>query len=97
MTVATHYDIIRSPIITEKSTSLGEQNKFAFKVSPDATKTGVKNAVQALFKVEVKAVNILNVKGKVKLFRGRKGKRPDYKKAIVTLAKGQTLDYTAGV
>ncbi|MBL0318392.1 MAG: 50S ribosomal protein L23 [Alphaproteobacteria bacterium] len=97
MTIAPQFDIIRSPIITEKSTALSELNKFAFKVSPDATKTGVKNAIQTLFKVEVQSVNILNVKGKVKLFRGRKGKRSDYKKAIVTLTKGQTLDFTAGV
>lgn len=91
------YDIIRRPIITEKATMASEFGKVVFEVSETATKQTVKEAVEKLFEVKVTKVNTLNLKGKVKLFRGRKGKRNGYKKAIVTLAEGQTIDAMAGV
>lgn len=94
---ASTYDIIRSPLITEKATLLGELNKYSFKVSATATKPQVKEAVESIFNVEVKKVNILNVKGKTKRFRGRLGKRSGYRKAIVTLPEGITIDALGGV
>lgn len=93
---ASTYDIIRSPIITEKSTVLGELNKYSFKIASYATKVQVKEAVEQIFGTEVKKVNVLNVKGKTKRFRGRLGKRPGYRKAIVTLPEGKTLDVLTG-
>lgn len=90
------YTIIRSPVITEKSSQGSEQNKVTFKVSEDATKGQIKEAVEFLFNVKVTAVNTLNVKGKTKRFRGRLGKRADVKKAIVSLAEGQSIDIAAG-
>lgn len=93
---ASTYDVIRSPLITEKSTILGELNKYSFKIAPSATKKQVKEAVEAIFEVEVKKVNVLNVKGKVKRFRGRIGKRSGYRKAIVTLPEGKTIDVLGG-
>lgn len=92
-----HYDIIVSPIITEKATVLSEQNKVVFKVPLSATKDEVKAAVEALFKVSVVSVNTIRVKGKTKMFRGQPGKRSDVKKAIVTLARGQSIDVTTGL
>lgn len=97
MTSSSHFEIIRAPIITEKATALTEFNKVVFEVSSCATKTSIKKAVKAIFNVDALAVNIINVQGKKKNFKGRKGQRSDFKKAIVTLAKGQTIDYTAGV
>jgi len=91
------YDIIRGPIITEKATELSEHNQFAFRVAPDASKPEIRAAVESLFGVKVTAVNTLVAKGKRKRFRGHLGKRSDVKKAIVTLAEGQSLDYTAGL
>ncbi len=91
------YDIIVAPVITEKATLLSEKNQVVFKVRPDATKPQIKAAVEALFNVKVTAVNTMNVKGKVKRFRGRPGKRPDIKKAIVTLAEGARIDVTTGI
>jgi large subunit ribosomal protein L23 len=91
------YDIILAPVITEKATLLSEKNQVVFKVRKDATKPQIKAAVEALFKVKVTAVNTMNVKGKVKRFRGRVGKRPDVKKAIVTLAEGERIDVTTGI
>jgi large subunit ribosomal protein L23 len=91
------YDIILAPVITEKATLLSEKNQVVFKVRPDATKPQIKAAVEALFNVKVTAVNTMNVKGKVKRFRGRPGKRPDIKKAIVTLAEGARIDVTTGI
>jgi large subunit ribosomal protein L23 len=91
------YDIIRGPIITEKSTELSEHNQFAFRVAKDATKPEIRAAIESLFGVKVTGVNTLVAKGKTKMFRGRPGKRSDVKKAIVTLAEGQSLDYTAGI
>ncbi len=90
------YTIIRSPILTEKSSQGAEQNKISFRVSQDANKGQIKEAVEFLFNVKVTAVNTLNVKGKVKRFRGRIGKRVDVKKAIVSLAEGQSIDIAAG-
>lgn len=90
------YDVIVKPIVTEKSTVAAEQNKVTFKISPTATKQDVKAAVEAIFKVTVKKVNTIKVEGKVKKFRGRPGQRSDFRKAIVTLDAGQTIDFAAG-
>ena len=86
------YDSILSPVVTEKSHMAAEFNKVTFKVATWATKTQVKDAIEKLFGTKVVKVNILNVKGKVKRFRGQIGKRKDEKKAIVTLAEGQSID-----
>ncbi|TNE30168.1 MAG: 50S ribosomal protein L23 [Alphaproteobacteria bacterium] len=91
------YDILLAPVITEKATMGSEHGQVTFKVALDATKPEIKDAVEAIFGVEVKAVNTLRLKGKTKRFRGYKGRRSDIKKAIVTLAEGQTVDVTAGV
>ncbi len=91
------YEVVSRPVITEKATMLTEQNKIVFRVDPSATKTQVKQAIEALFKVTVVSVNTLNVEGKKKAFRNRLGKRQDFKKAIVTLEKGQTIDLSSGV
>jgi large subunit ribosomal protein L23 len=90
------YDVIVRPVVTEKSTVAAEQNKVTFKISPTATKKDVKAAVEAIFKVSVLKVNTINVEGKVKKFRGRDGQRSDFRKAIVTLAAGQSIDFAAG-
>ena len=97
MSNLSHYDIIRSPVITEKSTMASENNQVIFNVAPDATKPEIKKAVETLFSVKVKAVNTLNRKGKVKRFRGMVGKQNDVKKAIVTLQEGNTIDVTTGL
>ena len=91
------YEIIRSPVVTEKSTLLSEFNQVTFRVPLDATKPEIKVAVEDLFKVKVTSVNTLRQKGKVKRFRGRLGKRVDVKRAIVTLAEGDSIDITTGV
>jgi len=91
------YDIIRSPVVTEKSTMGSEHNQVTFRVAMDATKPEIKSAVETLFKVKVRGVNTLRQDGKVKRFRGIKGRRPDYKKAIVTLAEGENIDVTTGI
>jgi large subunit ribosomal protein L23 len=91
------YELIRSPIITEKTTNASEQNKVVFRVPVDADKREVKAAVEGLFKVKVTAVNTLRQKGKTKRFRGRPGMRSDVKKAIVTLAEGSKIDVTTGI
>jgi large subunit ribosomal protein L23 len=83
--------------VTEKATAASEKNKVVFKVRLDATKTEIKNAVEKLFEVKVTGVNTLTRKGKNKVFRGRPGKQGDVKKAIVTLAEGQTIDITTGL
>jgi large subunit ribosomal protein L23 len=93
----TNYDIILSPVITEKATKLTETNQVVFRVALDATKPAIAAAVQALFKVKVKAVNTVRVKGKKKLFRGKKFERSDFKKAIVTLEEGYQIDITTGL
>ncbi len=92
-----HYDVILAPVITEKATRTSEYNQVTFRVPLDATKPQIKAAVEALFKVKVKAVNTLRAKGKVKLFRGEPGKRSDWKKAMVTLAEGHKIDVTTGI
>ena len=92
-----HYDIIRRPVITEKSTLLGEHNAVTFKVRLNATKPQIKAAVEALFNVKVKAVNTLVQKGKTKRFRGTPYRRADEKKAIVTLEEGHAIDVTTGI
>ena len=92
-----HYDVIRKPIITEKSTMASENGAVVFEVSIDATKPQVKEAVEALFGVKVKAVNTTITKGKVKRFRGQIGRRNDVKKAYVTLEEGNTIDVATGL
>lgn len=92
-----HYDVIRSPVITEKSTMASEHDKVVFNVARKATKGEIKAAVEALFKVKVKRVNTLVRKGKTKRFRGIMGRQSDIKRAIVTLQEGQTIDVTTGL
>jgi large subunit ribosomal protein L23 len=92
-----HYDTILAPVITEKATVLSEQNKVVFRVAEDATKDEIAAAVEELFKVRVIKVNTLITKGKTKRFRGIIGRRNDVKKAIVTLAEGQSIDITTGL
>jgi large subunit ribosomal protein L23 len=89
------FDIIRTPVITEKATLGSQYNQVSFKVAMDASKPEIKAAVELLFSVKVKAVNTLILPGKVKRFRGTLGKRSDVKKAIVTLAQGSQIDITA--
>jgi large subunit ribosomal protein L23 len=91
------YDIILSPMVTEKSTMGSEHNQITFRVPLSANKLEIKAAVEKLFKVKVNAVNTLRQKGKLKRFRGKLGKRPDYKKAIVSLAEGEMIDVTTGI
>ena len=92
-----HYDVITSPVITEKSTMVYEYNQVVFNVPNTATKPQIKAAVEYLFGVKVTAVNTLNRKGKTKRFRGRAGRQSDQKKAIVTLAEGQSIDVSTGL
>ncbi len=91
------FDLIRRPIITEKSSMGAEHNKVQFMVRPDADKASIKKAVESLFNVKVDKVNTINIKGKTKRFRGRMGKRADIRKAVVTLAEGQSIDLAAGL
>ncbi len=91
------YQVIESPVITEKSTKGNEQNKVTFNVALDATKPEIKKAVEDIFKVKVTDVNTLRVKGKTKRFRGIPGQRRDRKKAIVTLAEGSSIDIASGL
>jgi large subunit ribosomal protein L23 len=97
LTQAQMYALVRSPVITEKATQISGFRQFAFRVPLTATKPEIKAAVEGLFKVKVTAVNTLRQEGKNKIFRGRRGKRSDFKKAMVTLAEGQTIDVTTGV
>ena len=92
-----YYDIIVSPVITEKATMASEANQVIFKVAPNATKPQVKEAVEKLFEVKVKAINTLNRKGKNKRFRGVAGRQSDFKKAIVTLEEVHSIDVTTGL
>ena len=92
-----HYDVVVAPHITEKSTLLSEHNAVVFKVAGDATKPQIKAAVEAIFDVKVTGVNTLNQKGKTKRWKGKPYKRSDVKKAIVTLADGQSIDVTTGI
>jgi large subunit ribosomal protein L23 len=97
MSKTRHYDVIRNPVVTEKSTMASEHGQVVFDVAIDATKTEIKAAVEALFSVKVKAVNTNIRKGKVKRFRNHLGVRNDVKKAIVTLVDGQSIDISTGV
>ena len=90
-------DSIRQPIITEKATILSEQNKTVFKVHSGANKNSIKKNIEKLFKVNVVKVNIINTKTKKKIKQGKLSKKPGYKKAIITLKKGQSIDLTAGI
>ena len=92
-----HIDSIRNPIITEKATILSEQNKTVFKVHEKANKKTIKKNIEKLFKVNVIKVNIINKQNRTKLTRGRKVKVSGYKKAIITLKKGQSIDLTTGI
>jgi large subunit ribosomal protein L23 len=97
MSTFKHYDVIRAPVVTEKSTMASEHNQVVFDVAIDATKPEIKAAVEALFSVKVKAVNTLVRAGKVKRFRGRLGTRNAVKKAVVTLVDGQSIDISTGI
>lgn len=92
-----HYDIILSPVVTEKSTQGSEHNQVTFRVDRRASKPKIKTAIEELFGVKVTGVNTLNMRGKVKRFRGRVGRRAAYKKAIITLAEGDSIDVTTGI
>ena len=95
--MTTHHDVILAPVITEKATKLTDHNQVVFRVPLDAAKPDIAKAVEALFKVKVKAVNTVRVKGKNKAFRGTRFKRSDFKKAIVTLEEGHQIDITTGL
>ena len=93
-----HYlDKIISPNITEKATSLSEYNKIVFKVHKGANKNSIKKSIEKIFKVKVVKINTINLKGKTKMVRNKKAYKPSYKKAIVTLKKGQTIDLSTGI
>ena len=94
---ARHYDVVLSPHITEKSTMLSENNAVVFRVASGASKPQIKEAVEALFNVTVTGVNTLVAKGKSKRWKGKPYQRSDFKKAIVTLAEGQSIDVTSGI
>jgi large subunit ribosomal protein L23 len=97
MSKYSNYDVIRNPVVTEKSTNASEHSQVVFDVAIDATKPQIKAAVEALFSVKVKAVNTLVRKGKIKRFAGRLGTRNDVKKAVVTLVDGQSIDISSGI
>jgi len=97
MTRQQMYEIIRTPVITEKATNVSEHSQVVFRVPLTATKRQVKAAVEGLFNVKVAAVNTNRITGKRKRFHGRLGRRNDYKKAVVTLGQGQRIDVTAGI
>ena len=97
MTNLRHYDIIRTPVLTEKATIQAENNKVVFNVAKTATKPEIKAAVEQLFSVKVKSVNTLVRKGKTKRFRGIIGTQSDVKKAVVTLEEGHSIDITTGL
>jgi large subunit ribosomal protein L23 len=91
------YDKILSPFVTEKSTNLSDQNKIVFKVPSRANKENLKKNIEKIFKVNVVKINIINKQNRKKLTRGRKVKVPGFKKAIITLKKGQNIDLTTGI
>tara|TARA_B110001454_G_C12695680_1_gene424275 strand:+ start:1462 stop:1755 length:294 start_codon:yes stop_codon:yes gene_type:complete len=90
-------DIIISPSITEKATYLSEQNKIVFKVNKKAKKDSIKRSIEKIFKVNVIKINTINLKGKTKIVKGKKSRKPDIKKAIITLKKGQSIDLSTGI
>lgn len=94
---ARHYDVVLSPHITEKSTMLSENNAVVFRVASDASKPEIKAAIEALFNVNVTGVNTIVTKGKSKRWKGKPYQRSDFKKAIITLADGQSIDVTSGI
>ena len=91
------FDTIVSPVITEKATSLSEFNKMVFKVHKGASKNSIKKSIEKIFKVNVIKINTINLRGKTKLVKGKKTSRPGFKKAIVTLKKGQSIDLATGI
>ena len=91
------YDSILSPVVTEKSTNLSEINKVVFKVNSLADKKSIKKSIEKIFKVNVIKINIINKQGRIKIARGKKAKVRGYKKAIITLKKGQNIDLTTGI
>ena len=91
------YNTIVSPIITEKATKLSENNQYVFKVKIESNKKEIKHAIEKLFKVKVKNIKTIKTKGKNKVFKGTKGRRSDYKKAVICLNKGENLDYSGGI
>ena len=91
------YDIIKKPVLTEKSSSLESLGKYVFIVSPESNKAQIKKAIEQIFKVEVRGVNIINIYGKTKVFKGRKGKRPGFKKAIITTKDMKKIEFSKGV
>ena len=91
------FDTIVSPVITEKATILSEFNKMVFRVHQSASKNSIKKSIEKIFKVNVIKINTINLKGKTKLVKGKKSSRPGYKKAIVTLKKGQSIDLATGI
>ena len=91
------YDVIERPVVTEKSTIAAEMGKYIFKIFPSATKSQVKQAIEAIFEVKVDKINIINIDGKTKRFKGVKGRRADIKKAVVTLKKGESIDIAGGM
>ncbi len=97
MKYASPYDVILTPVMTEKSTMGSEHNQVTFRVANGATKPMIKKAIEKIFGVKVTAVNTLRMNGKTKSFRGIKGRQASYKKAMVTLAEGSTIDITTGV
>lgn len=97
MVSANLYDVIRRPIITEKSTIIAEAGKYVFEIADYADKTMTKKAIEQLFSVKVKKVNVMNVKGKNKRFKGTKGFSSGFKKALVTLEAGSNLDFSGGI
>ncbi len=91
------YNTVIAPIITEKATKISEKNQYVFKVKIDSNKKEIKQAIEKLFKVKIKTIKTIKIKGKNKIFKGTKGRRADYKKAIICLNKGENLDYSGGV
>ena len=91
------YNIVIAPIITEKATKISEKNQYVFKVKIDSNKKEIKQAIEKLFKVKIKKIKTIKIKGKSKIFKGTKGRRSDYKKAIICLNKGENVDYSGGV
>ena len=92
-----YIDSIKSPVITEKATIMSEQNKTVFKVHPSANKKNIKKNIEKIFKVKVTKINIINIKSKYKLRQGKTSVKKGYKKAIITLKKGQSIDLTIGI
>ena len=91
------YNIIKNPVVTEKTTKISENNQFVFKVSVESSKKSIRMAIEKIFKVKVENINTIKVKGKRKVFKGTQGRRVDYKKAIVKLKEGETIDYSGGI